>query len=248
MLELLAATGAVRHSAAQLCEVCIQATGLTGAAIVLKSAAHPQGLVSVSGRSTNLLEELQFELGEGPSIEAFRTGQPVFEPDLASPEDARWPALAFAATSAGIRAVFAFPLEVAGARLGALSLFRDAAGALSDDQRADAFILADVVARGLLVLQAEAPDELAAELERRGSFRNVVHQATGMIAAQLDLDVVQAFVRLRAYAYGNERNLDDVAVEVVSRRLRFLRAANGDATAYFRGNSGSPFTTDNPPG
>lgn len=49
----------------------------------------------------------------------------------------------------------------------------------------------------------------------------MVHQAAGMVAAQLDTSVADALIRLRAYAFGNDLPLTDVARDVVARRLRF---------------------------
>src|SRR5205085_11217961 len=92
---------------------------------------------------------------------------------------------------------------------------------LSDDQHADAVVMADVAAHAVLVMQAGAqPGQLAAELETGADFRYIVHQASGMVAAQLGVGVGQAFVRLRAYAFGNDRPLTGVAEDVVARRLR----------------------------
>ena len=42
-----------------------------------------------------------------------------------------------------------------------------------------------------------------------------------MVAAQLDVSVAQALIRLRGYAFGNDRQLREVAKDVVQRRLRF---------------------------
>jgi hypothetical protein len=42
-----------------------------------------------------------------------------------------------------------------------------------------------------------------------------------MIIAQLGVTAAVALVRLRAYAYANDRRLRDVARDVVDRRLRF---------------------------
>ena len=82
--------------------------------------------------------------------------------------------------------------------------------------------MADVAARAVLLLQADAPPgEIAAELEVGADFEYVVHQASGMVAAQLGVTVGVALVRLRAYAFGNDRPLADVARDVVSRTLRF---------------------------
>jgi hypothetical protein len=71
-------------------------------------------------------------------------------------------------------------------------------------------------------MQANAPPgKLAAELEAGADFHSVVHQASGMVAAQLDVSIGQALIRLRAYAFGNDRPLSEVANDVVARKLRF---------------------------
>ena len=102
--------------------------------------------------------------------------------------------------------MFGFPLQVGAVRLGALNLYNDHAGPLTADQHADALVMADVAAQAVLVMQANAPpDQLAAELEAGADFQYLVHQAAGMVAAQLDISVGQALMRLRAYAFGNGR-------------------------------------------
>jgi hypothetical protein len=50
---------------------------------------------------------------------------------------------------------------------------------------------------------------------------NEQRSASGMVAAQLDVAPSQALTRLRAYAFGSERDLTDVATDVVHGRLRF---------------------------
>lgn len=42
-----------------------------------------------------------------------------------------------------------------------------------------------------------------------------------MVAAQLDVNVAQALIRLRGHAFGHGRPLSEVAQDVVARRLRF---------------------------
>jgi hypothetical protein len=107
-------------------------------------------------------------------------------------------------------------------RLGALNLYRDHSGQLSEDQHADALVMADVAAQAVLAMQAGAPPgELAAELEAGADFRYVVHQASGMVAAQLGVSVGVALIRLRAHAFANDRPLNQLAEDVVARRLRF---------------------------
>jgi len=111
---------------------------------------------------------------------------------------------------------------VGAVRLGALNLYRDQPGPLTDDEHADALVMADLVAQAILVSQAKAPPgKLAAELEAGGDFQYVVHQAAGMVSVQLGVSVAQAVIRLRAYAFGNDRLLADVAKDVVARTVRF---------------------------
>jgi hypothetical protein len=83
-------------------------------------------------------------------------------------------------------------------------------------------VLAGVAARAVLALQADAPPGmLGAELEAGSDFRFVVHQASGMVSAQLDVTIGEALVRIRAFAFAHDRALNMVAEDVVARRLRF---------------------------
>jgi hypothetical protein len=214
--------------AARLCEVCKQVSELSGAGIMLMHADVPRGSLCTTGTTSARIEELQYDLGEGPCIDAYRHGRPVYEPDLAHPSVPRWPAFTAPALEAGAEAVFGFPLRVGAVRLGALNLYRDAPGPLSDEQHADALELADAAAQAVLVMQAGAlPGDLATELEGT-DLHLVVHQAAGMVAVQLGVDVTEALVRLRAHAFGNDRDLDAVARDVVLRKLRFTASAGED--------------------
>lgn len=206
----------------RLCQVCADVTGVTGAGIMLMAGDLARGSVCSTDGVSAVIEQLQYDLGEGPCVDAYHQDRPVLEPDLADPAVPRWMAFTGPAVDAGARAVFGFPLQVGTVRLGALNLYADRAGPLTDDQYTDALVMADVAAQAVLLLQADAaPDEVAVELESNANFQYVVHQASGMVAAQLDVTVGQALIRLRAHAFGNDASLTDVARDVVDRRLRF---------------------------
>lgn len=222
ILGRLAASDGPDAGPRRLCEVSAEVTSTTGAGIMLMTDDLPQGSICTSDDVSALVERLHYELGEGPCIDAFRDDRPVGEPALADPVAPRWLAFSGPALDAGVRAVFGFPLRVGAVRLGALSLHRDRPGPLTDEQHADAVEMADIAAHAVLILQAGAPPgSLAIELEAGAALQYVVHQATGMVAAQLDVTVGHALVRLRAYAFGNERSLGEVARAVVNRELRF---------------------------
>lgn len=118
--------------------------------------------------------------------------------------------------------MFAFPLQVGTVRLGALNLYRDGAGPLSDEQHADAMVMAELISLWILDKQADAPaGSVAPELEDDADFNLVVHNAAGAVSVQLDISITEALIRLRAYAFGNARSLRDVAEDVMAGRLRF---------------------------
>jgi hypothetical protein len=227
ILTLLAGKGSTELVPKQLCLAAVDVTQVSGAGIMLFSDDVPRGSVDSSDAVSSMLEELQFALGEGPCIEARELDRPVLEPDLRASSAARWIGFTDAALGAGVRAVFGFPARIGAARVGALNLYRDQPGPLSAEQHRDALVVADMAAELILLLQADAPAGLLAkELESGGSFQSVVHQASGMVSGQLDVQVDQALVRLRSYAFGNDRVLADVARDVVDRALRFDPANN----------------------
>ena len=228
ILGLLVDPGRTDVGPRRLCEVSAEITGLSGAGITVMAGDVNQGSLGASDGVSRAIEELQFALGEGPCLDAHRGERPVLEPDLLSPARPRWPAFSPPALDAGGRAVFAFPLRLGAVRIGALDLYRDHPGQLTDDQHADALVVADVVAEAVLMLQADAPPGLlAAALADGADLHPTVHQATGMIAVQLGVDGGEALVRLKAFAFGNGRSLDDVARDVLERRLRFDDPAEG---------------------
>jgi len=221
ILTLLTAGSETEPTAARLGEVCAAVTAMSGAGIMLMSGDIPTGSICTTNDVSAVIEDLQFTLGEGPCVDAFTEGRPVLEPDLADPIVSRWPAFTPQALVAGVKAVFGFPLQVGAVRLGALNLYRDLPGSLSDEQHADALVMADVASHAVLAMQQASPDGVAPSLDVGAEFHLVVHQATGMVSVQLSVTVGEALIRLRAYAFAHELTLTAVAEEVVGRRLRF---------------------------
>jgi hypothetical protein len=205
-----------------LCAVAAEITVMTGAGIMLLELDRPQASLCSSDPVSALIEEWQFALGEGPCVDAHTSGRVISEPDLAAPAVARWPAFSPPAVDRGVRAVFGFPVRIGAVRLGALNLYRGLPGPLSESNHADALVMADVVARAILGMQAGAPPGvLAGELEAGVDLQPVVHQAAGMISVQLDVSVAEALVRLRARAFASNRRMTDLAGDVVNRQVRF---------------------------
>ncbi len=208
-------------ASARLCQACPQIVGVNGAGVMLISGDIPQGSLCTTDQVSHLIEDLQYTLGEGPCVDAHRQDQVVAEPDLADPVRRRWPAFTPPVLAAGVRAMFGFPLRVGTVRLGALNLYRNVPGPLTGEQHADALVVADVAARWVLEAQAGAPpDTVAGELEAGADFHFAVHNAAGIVSVQESISVTAALIRLRAYAFSNDRLLGDVAEDVIARRLR----------------------------
>jgi hypothetical protein len=207
-----------KHS---LCVASAAAVGVAGAGVILMSGGRALGSVCVSDAMSEAAEEAQYTLGEGPCVDAFRTKEPVLVPELADPESTHWTGFRQAAQAAGVRAVFGFPLLIESVCFGALNLYHDRPGALSDDQFANALAVAHVASRTVLGWQSVAgPGSLAWQLEHVPVHRAVVHQAAGMVSVQAAVSVPDAVVMLRAFAFSEDRRISDVATEVVGRLLR----------------------------
>jgi ANTAR domain len=213
----------------QLCQVAITTVAVTGAAVTVTLSTTPRETLFATDQLGADLEELALTLGEGPTVDA-EQGDATLAADLSSDEaHQRWPIFADAAVSAGVSAMFALPLQVGAVRLGVLDLYRTEPGGLDREQLADALVLADTACT--LLLDAgerdhEHPNEPPPELIR--PQHPEVHQATGMLSVQLGVTVAVALIRLRAYAYSQERTLHDVARDIVGRHLRIEHDAEGN--------------------
>ena len=230
VLALLGGAGA-RERSAGLADVgaaaAAAALGVDG--IAAGVGTGPSGLVVAWGQqeTSAALEDAQFTLGEGPSVDALTAGAPILVADLAGARE-RWPAFIPAAQGLGVGALFAFPLQIGAISVGALLAHREAVGALSAQQLADALALVDAVT--VLLLRRATPEAEAAGSAygapgpgwaAPSTYQAQVHQATGMISVQLNVDLAEALALLRARAYVQGRRVSEVAADVVARRLRF---------------------------
>jgi hypothetical protein len=115
--------------------------------------------------------------------------------------------------------MFSFPVSAGAALIGVLDVYRLHAGSLAAQELAAGLAFADAVL--VLVLNERSgmpPDAMTAATvsERRAQ----VHQATGMVAAQLGVNMTDALAALRAHAYARGRRLSDLATDVLARKVR----------------------------
>jgi hypothetical protein len=199
--------------------LCAEVLGVSGVAVSVLASGGGDVVWRTDGLSARL-DDLQFTLGEGPGVDAAASGELVLEPDLGAVPVQRWPVFTSAALELGVRAVFAVPLQIGAIRVGVLVAQRDVPGSMASGVLTDLLVFAGAATEALLgsVTGGSGPLWLS---DQSSGYRAEVHQATGMISAQLGVAQAEALIRLRAHAYSQRRAVADVAADVVARRMRF---------------------------
>lgn len=202
-----------------VCELCVTELAVSGARVRVLGGVAAEGggaLVYATDPVSLRLEDLAATSGVAPCVDAFIQRHPVLVSDLAH-ERHRWPGFAEEALDAGVGALFAFPLQVGGVRLGVLELHRAEAGPLSSEELSDALLLSDQ-ATDTIVDDLDGPRPM--ELPRVVDIQAEVHQATGFVAVDRDVSLNEALLLIRGYAYAHRLPLADVARQIIERRLR----------------------------
>jgi ANTAR domain len=225
----------------RLCRASVAITGATGVSLTIAyTAPHRVTLCSTDDVSARL-EDLQDVLGQGPGPAAYRTGAQVRMDIGPGPErDERWPAFAGAAEDAFANLhIIAVPIHPNSEVLGVLTYYQSelAPRGLEDDEMQ---FLADAVGAALL----EHPDALVADSGGPWSSRAQVHQAAGMVIAQLGVTADDAMALLRAHAFAHGTTLGQVAALVVQRQLDFSAPDNETDSDVNPGDPAPPTEED----
>jgi hypothetical protein len=212
---------------AQLCVAGLGVLPIEAVAVTVMNRAGHGGTVHASSPLAGHLEDLAFTLGEGPAVDAFLSGVPVFVEDLECRPGQRWPGFTQEALSLGCRAVFALPLSIGPITVGTLTFYSTQTMALSDAELSLATSMVAPASRALIDYVDESIFRPGSESGANGSERTAsflraeVYQASGMVMAQMRAPIDEAMATLRAYAFSHNQPINDVAHEVVSRTLRF---------------------------
>ena len=202
----------------QLCLSCVKDTDVDGAGLAVFAGDGTPETVYATNALSARIEDLQFTTGEGPCVDAARSGAAVLAPSLGGSETG-WPGLERELAAAGVEAVFAFPVRIGATSLGTLDLHRRTPGQLSDEHLASVLATVDRAAPLLLAVTAQTVEGVPPET----TYRMVVHQAAGMAMIQLDTTLEEALLRLRAIAYAEGLAINELAADLVSRRRRLSK-------------------------
>lgn len=211
-----------------LCSQFVEALPVSGAAVSVFGSSVPETAVCASDDLAARLDELQFDLGEGPRWEAARSRTPVLVPDARTGDFPLWPVFAMQLLETDAHALFVFPLTIGALDIGVVELYRSTPGALTANHRAVASVLATKTAWNL-VDQLLRINREAQESSPQPHFpedpshlsRREIHQATGMVLVQANTTATDALLLLRAHAFAENRSVRDIASDVVARRLDF---------------------------
>jgi hypothetical protein len=122
----------------------------------------------------------------------------------------------------GVRAVVAMPVRFPTVRLGALCGF-DSRPKLPDGVTASADRVADALAHALLdtaQTTENADSGPILPLFDEADYRDVVHQAIGMVSVQCECDLHDATAMLRARSFADGVPVDEIAGRIVDGTLR----------------------------
>jgi GAF domain-containing protein len=201
----------------ELTERCAELLDVASAGFLLADPLGQLRLLAATSEQAHDLELFQLQADEGPCVDCYTTGHPVSIADLRT-ATARWPRFVPAALDAGFASVHAVPMRAAGIVLGALGLFGNHPGELTDADRLVAQTLAHIACVAILQEHAPTPATVMPQLRSALASRVIVEQAKGFLRETLDVSVEDAFRVLRSYSRANGEHLTEVSRRLMADR------------------------------
>jgi len=202
-----------------LTDRCVEVLDVSTAGLMLATPDAGLRVMASSSETMRLIELFEVQSMEGPCHDSYKSGKAIVNQELAKTSDL-WPGFTSRAIDAGFQTVHALPMRSRGTVVGALNLFRVDNALLSEADVIVGQALADVAT--IAILQHRAGTH-AAEVNQQLNFaltsRIVIEQAKGIVAEQANLNMEEAFNRLRNHARNHNLRLADVGVKIVNRAL-----------------------------
>jgi GAF domain-containing protein len=214
--SLTLTTPRVEEFLSELAALAPQLGGPPMSASVTVRGEHEPFTVASSDKFANEVDEVQYGEGEGPCLEAVRTGAEIYVSDM--PSDVRWPRYREHAVASGVRSSLSLPLGVSGTTIGALNMYCTQPDAFDDRLRQGLGVFAAQAGAALtMVLRQARRDQVTAQMEQALASRTTIDQAMGILMAQQRSTADEAFDLLRAHSQNTNRKLRDVASEIIER-------------------------------
>jgi hypothetical protein len=197
-----------------LCRPFVEAMPGTRVALSTLGASFGDETLCASDAQAARLDELQIDLGEGPGWHSVRDKRVVLDADLHR-APSPWPMFADAVASESSQAVLALPLSTGLVGLGAIGIWADEPTSLTVHDVASVATLVAIAATQVLrrtFVRMEAPQDDTYS-------RREVHQATGMVVAQLQIPAAEALLIIEAHAFAAGVTVRALAADIVARRI-----------------------------
>ena len=201
--------------------------GADGAGLTLLEEDRADTVVSTAA-FVREIDDIQYEIGQGPCITAARESQTVVSGSLGS--DPRWRKFGGSVARLGVHSVLSLPLVTHDGVVGAMNVYAHDKNVF--DERAaelgEIFAVPAAVAVQNAHVLAQA-QRLAARLQSALETRGVIDRAVGIMMSRSGGTVEQALDRLRAMSQNEHHKLVVVARQIVDDAVR---------RAHGRGHSG----------
>jgi hypothetical protein len=206
----------------RICQIGIKLLGADGVSLALTFGNVLNSEIN-SDREYAFLDEQQFTYAEGPTYDARKSAEPVSAKNFESnAEKTRWPIFSPIALDRGVHSMVAFPLRVGNTNLGVLSAYRKNTNQLLSNEFIDGLTLSSL-AGSFLIQEMTNNDSKNSDsiIDAINQDQSIIHLASGVIAEKFNLSIVEALVRLRAYAYRKDLPLLTVATEIAEGNMKF---------------------------
>jgi GAF domain-containing protein len=203
---------AMLHRIAQLAKRTIPGARDVSVTLLRGDGAHT---AASTGELALALDELQYEHGYGPCLDAAAATASLSIPDMSN--EPRWPDWAERATQAGAHSSLSIGLPVHEKVAGALNVYATESGAFDDDAITLAQTFAGYAAVALANVHLyETQATLAAHMQKAMESRAVIEQAKGIIMSDRRCTADDAFAILRNLSQDTNRKIRDVATVLVA--------------------------------
>jgi hypothetical protein len=220
-----AIAGIAEGGESKLADVLLRFLPVDGAAVSTMGDMLVSETVSATDPLAARLDEVQFDVGEGPCWDALSGRRPVLEPDFAR-AGMSWPGFTETLGQDAVGAIYAFPLTVGPLEVGAIDLYTIKTGTLSELEVTQTTLIAALMSR-VVLRQALIHNEDDSVAEETEYSRRLVHQATGVAVAQLRLPPDDALLVIQGRAFATGQSLMGIAKQIVDGKLRFTASTNG---------------------
>ncbi len=219
LAEVVASSSVESPLSLRMSVACASIFGVDGASLTLGYGDLDRVTLCATDELSARLEDVQEVIGQGPSYDAYRR-RAIVTTYIDGAVDQRWPLFSEAAKSAlGACTIYAFPIKPGPQTMGVATFYQVAGSALSIDPQVGQFLVNAVGVA--LVSDPDVLDDDRLTKEESWSTQARIHQATGMVMAQLHLGVDDALALVRAHAYAHNSTLSQISDEIIRRQLDF---------------------------